>query len=64
MFSLTAGAGVGGDGGDLPFRREEEEDLLDSGDGDGVVSREDDGDVEERDLLKPPEAAAVSLCLT
>ena len=63
MFSLTAGAG--GDGGDLPFsREEEEEDLFDSGDGDGVVSRDDDGDVEERDLLKPPEAPAVSLCLT
>ena len=62
MFSLTAGAG--GDGGDLPFSSEEEEDLFDSGDGDGVVSRDDDGDVEERDLLKPPEAPAVSLCLT
>ena len=61
MFSLT---GAGGEGGDLPFTREEEEDLFDSGDGEGVVSRDDDGDVEERDLLKPPEAPAVSLCLT
>ena len=63
MFSRTAGAG--GDGGDLPFsREEEEEDLFDSGDGEGVVSRDDDGDVEERDVLKPPEVAAVSLCRT
>ena len=62
MFSRTAGAG--GDGGDLPFSREEEEDLFDSGDGEGVVSRDDDGDVEERDVLKPPEVAAVSLCRT
>ena len=60
MFSRTAGAG--GDGGDLPFSREE--DLFDSGDGEGVVSRDDDGDVEERDVLKPPEVAAVSLCRT
>ena len=62
MFSRTAGAG--GDGGDLPFSGEEEEDLFDSGDGEGVVSRDDDGDVEERDVLKPPEVAAVSLCRT
>ena len=62
MFNLTAGAG--GDEGDLPFTREEEEDLFDSGDGEGVVSRDDDGDVDEREVLKPPEAAAVSLCLT
>ena len=61
MFSLT---GAGGEGGDLPFTREEEEDLFDSGDGEGVVSRDEDGDVEERDVLKPAEAAAVSLCLT
>ena len=56
MFSLTAGAG--GEGGDLPFARE------DSGDGEGVVSRDDDGDVEEREVLMPAEAAAVSLCRT
>ena len=62
MFSLTAGAG--GEGGDLPFTREEEEDLFDSGDGEGVVSRDDDGDGEEREVLIPAEAAAVSLCRT
>ena len=61
MFSLT---GAGGEGGDLPFTREEVEDLFDSGDGEGVVSRDDVGDVEERDVLKPPGAAAVSLCRT
>ena len=59
MFSLT---GAGGEGGDLPLTREEEEDLFDSGDGEGVVSRDEDGDEEERDVLKTAEA--VSLCLT
>ena len=63
MFSLTAGAG--GESGDLPFTWEEEkDDLLDSGDGEGVVSRDDDGDVEEREVLMPAEAAAVSVCRT
>ena len=42
MFSLTAGGGV------LGFKSDDEEDLLDSGDGDGVVSRDD---VDEREVL-------------
>ena len=34
-----------GGGGDLAFNRDDEECLFDSGDGDGVVSRDDTDDV-------------------
>ena len=55
MFNLATG------GGDLCFSSDDEDDLFDSGDGDGVVSRDETDDVDEMELLRIPPLA---LCLT
>ena len=51
-----------GGGGDLAFNLDDEECLFDSGDGDGVVSRDETDDVDEREVLRV--SAPVALCLT
>ena len=60
MFSLV------GWGGGERFSNDEDDDLLDSGDGDGVVSRDDPPDAIEADDENDVDKAApeLALCLT